>query len=173
MTDRPIGELFDAVERLTGQRVFAPQATGIDSLRVTVKSASGDAVEILREALSATDLMVSGVDGAVFILSSGRNIVTTLPSYYYTDSRTGADFPVVVVRARCRRQSGSRLAGEALRGGRSRLDSFGPGFTERICLRFRHGRVRSGYPSYRHRHKHGRGHRRLRLLPFQPPARTL
>jgi hypothetical protein len=92
---RSLGELFRDIESRTSVRIFAP--AGVDTLRVTVKDASGTPAETLREALSGTGLSVTSADGAIFILASGKTLVTTLPKWHYTESdvkssATGSSF---------------------------------------------------------------------------------
>lgn len=84
VADRPIGELFDAIESRTSWRIFAP--AGVDTLRVTARESSGDVEGLLRRALSGTDLRVKAAAGAIFILSGGRDLVTDLPGWYYSET---------------------------------------------------------------------------------------
>ncbi len=89
VADRPIGELFDAIERQTSWRIFAPD--GVDTIRVTVNETSEDAAEVIRKALGGTALRVTVADGAIFILDRERDLVTTLPEWYYTESDVRSD----------------------------------------------------------------------------------
>ena len=87
MTDRPIGELFDAIERQTPYRIFAPRTMKPDSLRVTVGTGSRSAEQAVREALAGTSFQATVFDGNIFILE-GRRLVTTLPVWFYSTAGT-------------------------------------------------------------------------------------
>jgi hypothetical protein len=89
ITNRPIGELFDAIESQTSWRIFAPPS--VDSLTVTVSGNPQEAESILNEVLTGKGFRVASANGDIFILEGGRTLVTTLPSYYYVDSRSGID----------------------------------------------------------------------------------
>ncbi len=84
MTGRPIGELFDAIERDTPYRIFAPAGTELDSLRVSVGPGSRPVADIIREALAGSPYQVTALENTIFILK-GRNLVTTLPEWFYSE----------------------------------------------------------------------------------------
>ncbi len=85
--NRPIGELFDAIEGSTSYRIFTSVSAELDSLRVSVASGSLSVEQIVHRALSGTSFRATVVDNSIFILE-GRNIVATLPEYYYAQSTT-------------------------------------------------------------------------------------
>ena len=90
MTDRPVGELFDAIERQTSYRIFTPRTPRLDSLRVTVGGGEHSAEQVVREALAGTSFQMAVFDGNIFILE-GHGLVTTLPLWFYTESIVIAD----------------------------------------------------------------------------------
>ncbi len=91
MTRRPIGELFDAIERTSSWRIFAPVSADLDSVKVTVGPFDRNVEQIVGRALEGSDFRMTVADGAIFIMPKGRALVTSLPAYYYTESRTGQD----------------------------------------------------------------------------------
>ncbi len=88
ITGRPIGELFNAIERQTPYRIFAPAS--LDSLRVTVTSGSSTAEQAVREALIGTKFQATTFENSIFILE-GRSLVTDLPSWFYTENKAVTD----------------------------------------------------------------------------------
>jgi hypothetical protein len=86
MTNRPVGELFDAVERLTPHRVFAPDTPDLDSLRVSVGADESNVGQILDRVLAPTPFRALITDdGTIFILREGVNLATILPSWRHID----------------------------------------------------------------------------------------
>ncbi|MDR2894653.1 MAG: TonB-dependent receptor [Alistipes sp.] len=86
MTGRPIGELFDAIERTTTWRVFAPADPLLDSMRVTVPAAAVQMPPnmVVRGALEGTQFQVTTFENSIFVLA-GRSLVTFLPPWHYSE----------------------------------------------------------------------------------------
>ena len=79
---RPIGELFEAIERQSPCRVFAPADRDLDSLYVTVATDSRTPEELVRLALKGTKFQVTAVEQSLFILKE-KQLTTSLPVYFY------------------------------------------------------------------------------------------
>jgi hypothetical protein len=90
ITNRPIGELFDAIERQTPYRIFAPSDPALDSLCVTVAPGPRPVEQMLREVLAGTPFQVTAHEHAIFILE-GRTLVTSLPLWHFTGSAEKSD----------------------------------------------------------------------------------
>ncbi len=90
MTNRPIGELFDAIERQTSFRIFAPPAPDLDALRVTVGAGTVTAEQAIRQALADTPFRATVHENTIFILE-GRTLVTTLPTMRYAETAASTD----------------------------------------------------------------------------------
>ncbi len=87
---RPIGQLFEAIESQTPWRIFAPPVAALDSIRVTVDGTPRGVEQIVRDALTGTSFRVTTLDNSIFILD-GRTLVTTMPSYYYSEHKAAVD----------------------------------------------------------------------------------
>ena len=91
MTDRPIGELFDAIERQTSYRVFAPAGGTLGEVRVTVAAGESDVGRIVERALEGTSYVAMIRRGDIFILDRGRTLTVTTPEWYHSDLAVSID----------------------------------------------------------------------------------
>jgi len=77
LNDRPVGELFEAIEKQTGYRIYCtPDVT--DSLRVTVDEANMEPVNLIRKALRTTSYRTSVFQDAIYVIKD-KDLITALP----------------------------------------------------------------------------------------------
>ena len=89
LEERPMSELFDAIERQTDYRIFcAPEVS--DSLFVTINETNAEPLALIRQALQDTDFQVSVFQNSVFIIRD-RTLITELPESFHT--RVATDRP--------------------------------------------------------------------------------
>ncbi len=91
MTDRPIGELFDAIERQTSYRVFAPAGGTLGDVRVSVAAGESDVARIIDRALAGTPYTATIRGSGIFITDRTRSLSTTVPEWFYTDRALSVD----------------------------------------------------------------------------------
>ena len=81
LEERPMSELFDAIEKQTDYRIYcAPEVS--DSLTVSVNETNVDPLRLLIQTLQETSFQVSVFQNAVYIIDN-RNIITVLPESFY------------------------------------------------------------------------------------------
>ena len=80
---RPVGELFEAIERQSDWRIFAPVDRDLDSLYVSVAPTFGTPEQLVRQALSGTKFQVTAIEQSLFILKE-KQLTTSLPDYFYS-----------------------------------------------------------------------------------------
>ncbi len=87
LSGQPIGELFDAIERQTPWRIFAPVDRDLDSLYVSVAPSPGTPEQLVQQALNGSPFQVKAIDQSLFILKD-RPLITSLPDYFYSARET-------------------------------------------------------------------------------------
>ena len=85
LSDRPVREVADSVERQTGLRVLGDEAR-MDSLRVSIDVRDADPARALSEALREVSLFVVRM-GDQLIISADRSITASLPVGYFNPVR--------------------------------------------------------------------------------------
>ncbi len=97
LANRPVGELFNAIERHPGYRVFAPAGGTLDEVMVSVgdvESVVADQANIapiLERVLEGTPYVAMTRGGDIFVLNRGRELVVTTPQWYLTDRAVSID----------------------------------------------------------------------------------
>ncbi len=91
MADRPVGELFDAIERQTAYRVFAPAGGDLHEVVVSVAAGESDVERIVSRVLEGTPYVAMIRGGDIFVLERGRELVVTTPEWYYSDRAVSID----------------------------------------------------------------------------------
>jgi hypothetical protein len=82
LVERPMSELFDAIENQTDYRIFcAPEVS--DSLIVTINETNAEPLALIRQALQDTDFQLSVFQNSVFIIRD-RTLITALPESFHT-----------------------------------------------------------------------------------------
>ena len=78
---RPMGELFDAIEKQTNYRIYcAPEVS--DSLAVTVDVSNAEPLALIQRALQTTSFQLSTFQNAVYIIKD-KSLITALPESFY------------------------------------------------------------------------------------------
>jgi hypothetical protein len=86
LEERPMSELFDAIEKQTDYRIFcAPEVS--DSLAITIDKTNAEPLELIRQALQNTDFQLSVFQNSVFIIRD-RTLITALPESFHTRALT-------------------------------------------------------------------------------------
>ena len=107
LEQRPVSELFDAIEAQTEYSIFCPPELS-DSLIITINVTNAEPLAILRVALQNTDYQLSVFQNYLFIIKD-ITLITALPESFYTRSPTVASEQVLPVFER-----ESRAASETL-----------------------------------------------------------
>ena len=91
---RPIGELFEAIEKQTYYVVYCvPEVS--DSLIVSINETNAEPIALIRKALENTNFQTSVFQNEIFIIKD-RALITILPESFFgrTSTRTDATMPV-------------------------------------------------------------------------------
>jgi len=94
LTERPMYELIEIIQKQTGYRVYcAPEVS--DSLIVSVNETHAEPLALLRKTLQNTDFQLSVFKNAVYIIK-GKTLIVALPESYYhkTSTDTVSALPV-------------------------------------------------------------------------------
>ena len=93
-TDRPISELFAAIEQQTEYRIFYA-SKDLDSLMVSVNETNADALLLIRRVLRNTAFQTSVYKNKLYVIKD-RTLVTVLPESFYekAPTATGDALPV-------------------------------------------------------------------------------
>ena len=86
---QPIADLFEAIEKQTGYRIFCTSEVS-DSLIVSVDATDADPVRLIRQTIQNTPYFVSEFQNAVYIIKD-KTLVTTLPESFYGKKPLNAD----------------------------------------------------------------------------------
>jgi len=89
LTDRPMVELFRAIEQQTEYRIFCAAEVS-DSLKVSVNETNAEPVTLIQRALRNTGFQTSVYKNRVYIIKD-RTLVTALPESFYGKAPTRAD----------------------------------------------------------------------------------
>ena len=96
LDERPMGELFEAIERQTNYRVYCTPKVS-DSLVVSVDETNAEPLALIRKELKNTNFQVSVFQNVVYIIED-RTLITTLPESFYrktpTITKTEINLPV-------------------------------------------------------------------------------
>ena len=94
LDNRPMNELFDAIEKQTNLRIFcAPEVS--DSLIVTVNETNVEPVSLLRNILQETEFRLSIFQNRIYIIKN-RALITALPENFHRRPSAEADVNIPV-----------------------------------------------------------------------------
>ena len=81
LVNRPMGELFEAIENQTNYRIYcAPEVS--DSLIISVNETNAEPLALINRALQNTDFELSVFQNVVYIIKN-RTLITALPESFY------------------------------------------------------------------------------------------
>ena len=81
LTNRPVGELFDAIEKQTDYRIFCIQEVA-DTLIVSVNETDAEPVSLIRKTLQETSFRTSVFQKKIFVIKD-KDMITALPESFY------------------------------------------------------------------------------------------
>jgi len=91
---RPMGELFEAIEKQTNYRIYCTSEVS-DSLSVTVDVANAEPLSLIRKVLQNTTFQLSAFQNDVYIIKD-KSLITTLPESFYRKTPTSTDNAIPV-----------------------------------------------------------------------------
>ena len=86
LEERPMSELFDAIEEQTHYRIFCTPEVS-DSLFITINETNAEPLALIRQVLQNTDFQLSVFQNSVFIIRD-RTLITALPESFHTRAPT-------------------------------------------------------------------------------------
>ena len=81
LNNRPLAELFDAIENQTDYRIYCPSGI-MDSLTLSMNETAVEPIQLIRKALNETTYRVSVFQKAIYVIKD-KDLITVLPESFY------------------------------------------------------------------------------------------
>ena len=95
LTDRPMAELFETIEKQTNFRIYCTVDVS-DSLMISVDETNVEPLTILKKMLQKTDYKLSVFQNSIYIIK-GKTLITTLPKNFYGETAIEIDKAIMPI----------------------------------------------------------------------------